>query len=120
MSPTIRLAITALVLQLGCSSHSGNGTLIGATCKHASECGPAGICVTSGKDGLCSLPCMSAGDLNDCPLGTYCDRRNLKTDVAAATPITLCLPACTDKSNCRSGYDCNGVSSGPGKVCAPH
>ena len=115
----LRFELALAVALLGCSMHQGNGTLIGATCAHSIECGPGGVCVTSGKDGLCAMACSVPGGVAQCPLGTNCDVGNWKTDATGKSEMTLCLPACTDSSECRDGYKCNGVSSGPGKVCVP-
>jgi hypothetical protein len=112
-----RFAIAVAIILLGCGGHQGNGTLIGATCTSSTECGAAGVCTTSGKDGSCSLPCDVPGGVAQCPLGTYCDRENVQTDTAPKAEMTLCFLACTDNTACRSGYECKGVHGGPGKVC---
>jgi hypothetical protein len=101
-----------------CGGDDTNLTLIGATCKKSSECDVTGVCITDGKDGLCSLSCTSPGAAGACPVGAYCDRGQFTTDQESGEQ-TLCLPACTKQSDCRDGYECNGVSSGPGKVCQP-
>jgi hypothetical protein len=104
----------------GCNNGgSGTGTLIGLPCTNSAMCGPVGICITTQKDGECSLPCQVSGGLGECPLGTYCDREDLKSDVEPKSQMTLCLPSCNADNDCRSGYKCKGVSDGPGKVCAP-
>jgi hypothetical protein len=83
-------------------------------------CGPAGVCITSGKDGECALPCQVPGGVGECPLHTYCDSENVTTDThKQESDMTLCFPACTVDADCRDGYKCKGVSSGPGKICAP-
>ncbi|MEY4576059.1 MAG: hypothetical protein RL701_762 [Pseudomonadota bacterium] len=113
----VLLACTWLV---ACSSSSDDPeTLIGATCESADECDPSGICVTDGADGLCSQLCAIAGGPQQCPLGNYCDTRQVTTDTSDRGERTLCLPACKSDSDCRDGYKCTGVSSGPGKVCGP-
>jgi hypothetical protein len=104
---------------VACHDGGGAGTLIGATCNDSAQCDVAGVCVIDGKDGLCALPCQSPGAVGECPFGTYCDRGSYTTDTQDKSELTLCLPACTDKVDCRDGYDCKGVSSGPGKVCQP-
>jgi hypothetical protein len=107
----------AAALLLGCGGSRGGGSLIGATCKHSEQCGPAGVCITSGKDGLCSLPCVVPGGPNECLPGSYCDEELVQTDTQDQADLTLCFPACTDKSQCRAGYDCKPINGGPGKVC---
>jgi hypothetical protein len=113
-------AILLACLCLGCGDDDGNGTLIGASCDDSTECDVGGgLCVTDGEDGLCTLPCMASGRPGECPLDTYCDDQNVGIDGEAATSQTLCFPACEEDEDCREGYGCNGVSSGPGKVCHP-
>jgi hypothetical protein len=114
-----RIGLGLAVALLGCGMHQGSGTLIGATCGSSAECGPGGVCVTSGKDGQCAMSCSVPGGVAQCPLGSNCDNGNWKTDTTGKSSMTLCLPACTDSSECRSGYACNAVSGGPGRVCVP-
>lgn len=104
---------------LACGSDDKEN-LIGETCTKASDCDVGGLCITSGKAGLCSQPCETPGGAMQCPLGSYCDRLGLTTDTTPdKTDMTVCLPACSAQSDCRDGYTCNGVSGGPGKVCQP-
>jgi hypothetical protein len=119
----MRNGLTALCLwvtvgMLGCDHNLSGVTLIGEPCGSSLECGAAGVCVT-GQNGLCALPCDVSGDPNECPGGSYCDRESLASDTANKQDMTLCLPACLDQLDCRSGYDCKGVSGGNGKVCTP-
>jgi hypothetical protein len=94
--------------------------LIGEACTKSSDCDVSGLCITSGKAGLCSQTCEVPGGAMQCPLGAYCDRLGLTTETMPdKTDMTVCLPACDSQSDCRSGYTCNGVSGGPGKVCQP-
>jgi hypothetical protein len=116
--PAVLAALMTLCL-FGCGDDTGNGTLIGATCENSDECDLSGACVTDGKGGICTLPCQAPGAAGACPFGAYCDRGAYTTDTQAKSEQTLCLPACTQKADCRDGYECNGVSSGPGKVCQP-
>jgi hypothetical protein len=119
MRITLYIAI-GVWLCVACGDDNNSATLIGATCKASKDCDPInGVCITSGKDGLCAEQCDDPGAANACPLGAYCDNSVLASDVQDAVSMSLCLPACKDKSDCRSGYDCTGVSSGPGKVCKP-
>ncbi|HEY2736726.1 MAG TPA: hypothetical protein VGI70_22150 [Polyangiales bacterium] len=113
------LSIAALVAASACVSTGGKNSLIGETCQTADDCDVSGVCVTDGKDGLCALPCLEPGGAGQCPLGAYCDRASLTTDSQPMAEMTLCLPACKSNSDCRDGYECNDVSSGPGKVCEP-
>ncbi len=113
------LGLAAGLLFAACGGASGNGTLIGATCTDSSMCGPAGVCITSGKDGECAVACAASGSLGECPVGTFCDSEDVKTDLDPKGPMTFCLPACNGDPDCRDGYKCKGVSAGKGKVCAP-
>jgi hypothetical protein len=94
--------------------------LIGAPCETADDCDVSGVCLTDGKDGLCSRTCNAPGRAGECPLGSYCDRAELTSDMQDTFVMFVCLPACKSQSDCRDGYSCNGVSGGPGKVCTPN
>ena len=102
-----------------CMSTGGAETLIGATCQTKDDCDVSGVCVTDGKDGLCSRSCIEPGRAGECPLGSYCDRAELTTDTRSTGEITLCLPACKAQRDCREGYSCQPVSAGFGMVCRP-
>ena len=110
----------ALLLTAACMSSGGAETLIGAPCKTANDCDPAGVCIIDGKDGICTQTCSAPGAAGVCPLKSYCTRNELQSDTSGGKGfMVLCLPACKQQSDCRDGYSCNGVSSGPGKVCLP-
>lgn len=113
-------AVLASASLLGCGDDAGNGTLIGEPCTDSAMCDPAGVCITSGKGGACSLPCQVPGAAGECPLGSYCDREEVATNGSTKAEQTLCFPACDRDSDCRNGYKCKGVSSGHGKVCSPN
>ncbi|MET0387971.1 MAG: hypothetical protein ABW321_18510 [Polyangiales bacterium] len=108
-----------LPLMAACTKTGGRETLIGETCDTADDCDVAGLCLTDGPDGLCSADCIRPGEPGQCPLGTYCDRAELTAEGDDPAVLTVCLPACERHEDCRDGYSCNGVSSGPGKVCHP-
>jgi hypothetical protein len=108
-----------LCLLSACASTGGAESLVGESCTAADECDVSGICITDGPGGLCSLECLVPGGAGQCPGGSYCDRSNVSTDDSASRQRTVCLPACEHDDDCRSGYSCNGVSGGPGKVCRP-
>jgi hypothetical protein len=101
----------------GCGDDIEDETLIGATCESNDDCDVTGVCV-KGPDGLCTLPCDNPGAAQECPLDSYCDSQNVETD-GESGDMTLCFPACDSDRDCRNGYQCNGVSSGSGKVCSP-
>ncbi|HKP55775.1 MAG TPA: hypothetical protein VJV78_03615 [Polyangiales bacterium] len=102
-----------------CGDDLDGESLIGATCKEQEDCDVTGVCITSGKDGMCSMECDAPGAPQQCPLGAYCDTVHAETNDDLPADMTLCLPACSNKDDCRSGYECTGVSSGSGKVCKP-
>jgi hypothetical protein len=116
------LRIVSLIALLGfaaCGDDLESETLIGATCEDTEDCDVAGVCITSSSDGMCSMACETAGAPQQCPLDTYCDSVHVETAEDTLSDMTLCLPACTAKTDCRSGYECTGVSGGSGKVCKP-
>ena len=108
-----------LLLLVGCGGDAGSETLIGYPCKTSDDCDVTGVCVTDGKDGMCTQKCISPGGAQQCPYGTYCTRSEYASDKQDKVSMTLCFPACKEQSECREGYECTGVSSGPGKVCQP-
>ena len=114
-----RIARAALFAALYACGSDDTETLIGQPCTASKDCDVDGFCVLDGQGGMCSMACEVPGGAMQCPLGNYCDRRELTTDTKDKSEVTLCLPACKGQSECRTGYECNGVSSGPGKVCQP-
>jgi len=106
-------------LLIACSGDDGAETLIGATCESAADCDIEGVCIVDGPGGMCSQRCADPGQAGACPLGSYCDRKPLTTDTDERAEMMLCLPACKSQDDCRDGYECTGVSGGPGKVCQP-
>jgi hypothetical protein len=116
----LRIPCLAVLLGLAaCGDDLSSESLIGATCKKTEDCDVTGVCITSSKDGMCSMPCKVPGAAQECPLGAYCDSVRVETDEFPPDDMTLCLPACTAKTDCREGYECTGVSAGSGKVCKP-
>ena len=110
----------ALLFAVLCACGSdGKETLIGEPCMVSSDCDADGVCILDGQGGLCSMACEVPGGAMQCPLGNYCDKHELTTDVSEKTEMTLCLPACKAQGDCRDGYACNGVNGGPGKTCQP-
>ena len=110
------LCVFALAVS-GCGNDIEGETLIGQTCESNDDCDVTGLCV-AGEEGLCTLPCRNVGAAQECPLNTYCDRQNVEVE-GEEDARTLCFPACNSDRDCRSGYQCNGLSQGPGKVCVP-
>lgn len=76
--------------------------------------------MTDGQDGMCTQLCMRPGYPGECPLDSYCTLGEFTPSTAQDKQTrTLCFPACKQQSDCREGYACEDVSSGPGKVCTP-
>lgn len=114
------LKVSAALWALGCGGADGAETLIGLTCETSDMCDVTGVCIVDGPDGMCTQPCKVPGGAGQCPYGNYCTRGEFTADESGGKgPMTLCLPSCEAQSDCREGYSCNGVSSGPGKVCQP-
>lgn len=112
--------LLGVILASACGAASGSETLIGAPCESPDECDVTGVCVTDGRDGMCTQTCMVPGGAGQCPLGSYCTRGEFTSATQdTAGTRTLCFPACKEQSECREGYECKNVSSGPGKVCTP-
>ena len=119
MRTLLGLTLLILLTQVACGDDLEGETLIGASCKHASDCDVGGVCITTGTDGLCSQECRNPGQAQECPLGTYCDEQNVETTDATQQSMTLCFPACENDDDCRDGYKCNNVNVGHGKICVP-
>jgi hypothetical protein len=113
--------LIGLLLAAACGGSGGSETLIGAPCKTQDDCDVVtGVCITDGDDGICTQTCSAPGAAGVCPVGSYCTRGEYTSaEQDSAATLTLCFPACKEQSECRAGYECNGVSSGPGKVCTP-
>lgn len=117
MRTLLGFALVSMLLT-ACGDDLDGESLIGATCSNADDCDVSGVCVL-GKDGLCSLRCQVAGLQQQCPLGNYCDDREVETSDDPRSQMTLCFPACKSNSDCRTGYSCQSVTKGFGKVCVP-
>jgi hypothetical protein len=116
-----RTWLLGLLLAAACGGGGGAETLIGAPCESADDCDVVtGVCITDGEGGICTQTCTAPGAAGVCPVGSYCTRgAYTSAKLGAEGTLTLCFPACKEQSECRDGYECNGVSSGPGKVCTP-
>jgi hypothetical protein len=69
---------------------------IGEVCASDADCSVGSSCAAAMPGGLCTFAC--AGD--QCPSGAVC------VDLRASGSGLLCATACTDPSQCRSGYTC--------------
>lgn len=117
--PRSLFALLAGLLACNDGLAGNHGTQIGLSCATSDECDLGGICVVDAPSGFCSQECEEPGEAQQCPLGSYCDFGEFATDVEDKTSRTLCLAACKAQSDCRRGYECVDVSSGPGKICRP-
>jgi hypothetical protein len=118
MRTVLGFALSILVTQAACGDDIDSETLVGATCSTNEDCDVTGVCVV-GHGGLCSLKCQSPGVQQQCPLGSYCDERNVETSDETLQKQVLCFPACKGNADCREGFKCEGVTKGAGKVCVP-
>lgn len=119
MRMVLGCALSMLMTQAACGDDIEGESLVGATCSSNGDCGVAGVCVSSRKEGLCSVKCESAGQLQQCPLGNYCDARTVETETETLQAMVLCFPACKSNADCRAGLACEDVTKGFGKVCVP-
>ena len=105
---------TMLGLVLTLVACSG-GTNVGGPCNGASDCeaavdgGPA-ICITSASTpgGYCSSACPTPGATTGCPANTVCAVYGGGND---------CVQICASQKDCRTGYNCNGVTNSSFKAC---
>src|SRR5262245_51307994 len=83
------------------------GGQVGAPCAQQQDCA-SGLCLLGEAypDGLCALPCPSGG----CPALSRCVPTQVALDGGAGSGFvqqSLCLPACGEDADCRSGYSCS-------------
>jgi hypothetical protein len=93
-------------------------TNVGGGCSSASDCAQTGqdggtviraVCLNT-PGGYCSVPCNTAGSDAGCPSGSMCA-------VYPSGSSTNCIQLCTMQSDCRSGYNCNGITNTSVKGC---
>lgn len=98
------LLIAALALPLfGC------GTSIGDSCAPSDGCGSDDlVCRGDFPGGLCTKGCTAEGDTESCDGNSIC---------SAQFRALLCVPRCKEQSDCREGYQCNGISGSNIKAC---
>lgn len=99
------LLIAALAVPLfACSS-----TAIGDSCSPSEGCGSDDLlCRGDFPGGLCTQGCSGEGDTESCDDDSVC---------VAQFRSLLCMPRCQEQSDCREGYQCNGVSGSNIKAC---
>ena len=56
-------------------------------------------------------PCTNEGDTSECESGAVCAKN--------VSDVIQCLTICTDKSQCASTEDCNGITGSSLKACRP-
>lgn len=72
-----------------------SGDLVGGPCASNGDCESRCVLGDDFPSGTCVKPCNTD---NDCPDGTYC----------IETEGGICLLGCTQPSDCRGGYNCEG------------
>ncbi len=86
------------------------GGSVGQSCKADTDCDNGQTCLTSAPEGYCTKGCSLEGSVIDCPRDTVC---------AAHAGRLYCSALCTQQSDCRAGYECNGVGASQEKACRP-
>lgn len=64
-----------------------------------------------GGAGKIGDPCTTEGDTSECESGAVCAKNE--------STVIQCLTICTDKIQCASTEDCNGVTGSSLKACRP-
>jgi hypothetical protein len=95
------LASLAVLPLLGC------GTSIGDTCD-SSGCGSDLSCRADLPGGFCTKSCTQAGDTASCTEDSVCVQQ---------FSALMCAPRCEEQSDCREGYQCNGLTGSSIKAC---
>lgn len=94
------IASLAVLPLLGC------GTSIGDTC--SSECGSDLFCRADFPGGFCTKGCTAEGDTASCDGDSVC---------VAQFRSLVCMVRCEEQSDCREGYQCNGITGSNIKAC---
>ena len=88
---------------------------LGIACTANADCAEGQTCQTGAPMGYCTQPCQTAGSTSECPSGGLC------TDVTlGGATMRICARICQNQSDCRTGYQCNGVSGSSVKSCRPN
>lgn len=115
-SVIVSVCLVWSVAVVGCGDDdSAAPSRIGEACGTAEECGPEEMCLEDQPGGLCVQECTMPGER--CGEGALCDTVNVTLGDGGVVDMVLCLQECEGDEDCRTGYGCNGVSSGSGKVC---
>lgn len=100
--PLLLLASLIIFPLLGC------GSSIGDTCSVNGDCGDERVCRADFPGGYCTQGCTSEGDTASCPSDSIC---------TAQFRSLVCMTRCKEHSDCREGYQCNGVTGTSIKSC---
>ena len=109
--PTLALCLALVLAACGAAN-------VGGGCGSASDCTQTGqdggtvvpaVCLNT-PGGYCSVPCSTPGSTAGCPSGSICA-------VYPSGPSTNCIHICMSQSDCRSGYNCNGITGTNIKGC---
>ncbi len=101
---TLRIAsllLATFAFLSACGDDDGVGLFgdeVGGPCRDSNDCQYR--CQGGGDfpQGTCTLPCNID---DDCPLGTYCVKKE----------DGICLLGCDHPADCRDGYTCKGVEN---------
>ncbi|MGQ0507281.1 MAG: hypothetical protein ACT4TC_18400 [Myxococcaceae bacterium] len=85
-------------------------TSAGKACSQDSDCDRLQTCNTTYPDGFCAKTCSTSGSSTECPGETICTQH---------ATLYLCAPRCEQQTDCRDGYECNGVAGANVKTCRP-
>jgi hypothetical protein len=116
------LLVVMTLFAVACSSPT-----VGGGCSQSSDCTQSfmqsdtsfpPVCIGPGTDGggkvnggYCTAQCLQRGSTTGCPANTVCDI----WPMGAAT--LYCLAICKQQTDCRSGFNCNGITASPYKAC---
>ncbi|HZA15151.1 MAG TPA: hypothetical protein VE618_11660 [Myxococcaceae bacterium] len=89
---------------------SACGTSTGGACTESGDCGGGQTCFADMPGGYCSKECTNEGQSDECPGGSTC---------ATSGTRKLCAVNCQTQADCRTEYECNGVTGSAAKVCRP-
>ena len=116
MRPRTIVALIAPVLLFAVGCGDPGAATLGGTCMSVDDCTQGQICLTGGVPmGYCSQTCPTVGAQDGCPSNGVC------ADVSTNSGTQrICTLICQMQAECRTGYQCNGVSGSPFKSCRPN
>jgi len=106
----MRKALLSLLIGSALSVAGCGGTNVGQSCTTNSDCSNGLSCNTAQPGGYCTKGCSQEGSITECPGGSVCSSQG---------GGLLCAAVCQSQGDCRSEYECNGVSNSDSKSCRP-